>query len=191
MSLVTRPGQLERAELNEEQARIYDAIIETRGSIAGPFGIWLHSPELADRAQSLGEFVRYRTCLEPRLSELAILVTARFWDCQVEWSLHEPFAVESGLGEEIIDAVRLGRDPDFGRDDERAVFDYVSELLRKHVVPEGAFKAAREALGKTGVVELTGIVGYYSLVAQTLNAFQVPVPEGCAPTLVDCPTFNP
>ena len=188
---MTRPGQLERAELNEEQARIYDAILDTRGSIAGPFGIWLHSPELADRAQSLGEFVRYRTCLEPRLSELAILVTARFWDCQVEWSLHETFAVESGLSEGVIEAVRHGRDPHFGRDDERAVFDYVSELLRKHVVPDGAFNAAREALGKTGVVELTGIVGYYSLVAQTLNAFQVPVPEGCAPTLVDCPTFNP
>ncbi len=188
---MTRPGQLERAELNEEQARIYDAILETRGSIAGPFGIWLHSPELADRAQSLGEFVRYRTCLEPRLSELAILVTARFWDCQVEWSLHEPFAAESGLSEGVIDAVRHGRDPHFGRDDERAVFDYVSELLNNRFVPEGVFNAAGEALGKTGVVELTGIVGYYSLVAQTLNAFQVPVPEVCAPTLVDCPTFNP
>ena len=188
---MTRPGQLERAELNEEQARIYDAILETRGSIAGPFGIWLHSPELADRAQSLGEFVRYRTNLEPRLSELAILVTARFWDCQVEWSLHEPFAVESGLSEGVIDAVRHGRDPHFGRDDERAVYDYVSELLDNRFVPDGVFNAAQEAVGKTGVVELTGITGYYSLVAQTLNAFQVPVPEGCAPTLVDCPTFNP
>ncbi|MDE3257102.1 MAG: carboxymuconolactone decarboxylase family protein [Gemmatimonadota bacterium] len=187
---MNRPGQLERAELNEEQARIYDAILETRGSIAGPFGIWLHSPELADRAQSLGEFVRYRTCLEPRLSELAILVTARFWDCQVEWSLHEPFAAESGLNEGIIDAVRHGRDPDFGRDDERAVYEYVSELLDNRFVPDDVFNAAQEAVGTAGVVELTGIAGYYSLVAQTLNAFQVRVPEGCAPTLVDCPTFN-
>ena len=188
---MTRPGQLEHAELNEEQARIYDAILESRGSIAGPFGVWLHSPELADRAQSLGEFVRYRTSLAPRLSELAILVTARFWDCQVEWSLHEPFAVDSGLSADIIDAVRHGRAPDFARDDERAVFDYVNELLNNRFIPDGIFNAARETLGKTGVVELTGIVGYYSLVAQTLNAFQVPVPEGCAPTLVDCPTFNP
>ena len=188
---MNRPGQLERAELNEEQARIYDAILESRGSIAGPFGIWLHSPELADRAQSLGEFVRYRTSLEPRLSELAILVTARFWDCQVEWSLHEPFAVESGLSEDIIDAVRHGRDPDFPRDDERAVFDYVSELLNNRFVPDGVFNAAQEALGKTGVVEMTGIAGYYSMVAQTLNAFQVPIPDGCVPTLVDCPTFEP
>ena len=187
---MTRPGQLERAELNEEQARIFDAILETRGSIAGPFGIWLHSPELADRAQSLGEFVRYRTSLAPRLSELAILVTARFWDCQVEWSLHEPFALESGLSEEIIDAVRHGREPDFGLDDERAVFQFVSELLNHRFVSDGVFNAAQEALGTTGVVELTGIVGYYGLVAQTLNAFQVPVPEGCAPTLVDCPTFT-
>lgn len=188
---MSRPGQLERAELSEEQARIYDAILESRGSIAGPFGVWLHSPELADRAQSLGEFVRYRTSMAPRLSELAILVTARFWDCQVEWSLHEPFAVESGLSEGVIEAVRQGSDPHFGRDDERAVFDYVSELLNNRFIPDGIFNAAREALGKTGVVELTGIVGYYSLVAQTLNAFQVPVPEDCTPTLVDCPTYGP
>ncbi len=187
---MARPSQLKRDELNEEQARIYDAIVETRGSIAGPFGIWLHSPELADRAQSLGEFVRYRTSLESRLSELAILVTARFWDCQVEWSLHEPFAVESGLSERIIDAVRHRRAPDFGRDDERAVFEYVSELLDNRFVTDDVFNAAQEAVGKTGVVELTGIAGYYSLVAQTLNAFQVPVPDGCAPTLTDCPTFN-
>lgn len=187
---MTRPGQLERAELNEEQARIFDAILETRGSIAGPFGIWLHSPELADRAQSLGEFVRYRTGLEPRLSELAILVTARFWDCQVEWSLHEPFAVDSGLSEGVIDAVRHGREPDFGRDDERAIFQYVTELLNNRFVPEGVFNAAQEAVGTTGIVELTGIAGYYSLVAQTLNAFQVPIPDGCAPTLTDCPTFE-
>ena len=186
---MSRPGQLERAELNEEQARIYDAILESRGSISGPFGVWLHSPELADRAQHLGEFVRYRTSLSPRLSELAILVTARFWDCQVEWSLHEPFAVESGLGEAIIDAIRHGRAPELGRDDERVVFDYVGELLNNRFVPDGVFDAAQEALGNTGVVELTGIVGYYSLVAQTLNAFQVPLPEGCAPTLVDCSTF--
>lgn len=187
---MTRPGQLERADLTEEQARIYDAILESRGSIAGPFGVWLHSPELADRAQSLGEFVRYRTSMAPRLSELAILVTARFWDCQVEWSLHEPFAVESGLEEDVIDAVRHGRAPDFARGDERAVFNYVSELLGKHIVSDGTFDAAQKGLGKTGVVELTGIVGYYSLVAQTLNAFQVPVPEGCVPMLVDCPTYG-
>ena len=117
---MTRPSQLQPAELNEAQARIYNAILETRGSIVGPFGIWLHSPEMADRAQSLGEFVRYRTSLEPRLSELAILVTARIWDCQVEWSLHEPFAVESGLSEDIIDAIRHGQDPHFGLDDEQA-----------------------------------------------------------------------
>ena len=187
---MSRPGELERAELSEEQARIYDAIVESRGSIAGPFGIWLRSPDLADRAQSLGEFVRYRTSMKPRLSELAILVTARFWDCQVEWTLHEPFAVESGLREDIIDAVRNRRDPEFVREDERAVYDYVNELLKNRFVPDDAFNAVQEAFDKTGVVELTGIVGYYSLVAQTLNAFQVPVPAGCAPTLVDCPTFE-
>ena len=78
---------------------MYDAIVESRGAVAGPFGVWLHSPEFADRAQRLGALVRYETRLDSRLSELAILVTARAWDCQLEWTLHEPFATEAGQGE--------------------------------------------------------------------------------------------
>ena len=187
---MSRFRQLDRNDLDAEQTRIYDDIVASRGSIDGPFRTWLHSPELADRAQKLGEFARYRTSLGPRLSELAILVTARFWDCQVEWSLHEPPAIEAGLNRNTIDAIRHSQYPEFNRKDERAVYDYTSELLYNRFVQDRSFAAAAEELGKTGVVELAGLVGYYSMVALTLNGFQVPVPENYAPTLVDCPTFR-
>ena len=187
---MSRFKQLDRTDLDAEQTRIYNEIVESRGSIAGPFYTWLHSPEFADRAQKLGEFVRYRTSLGPRLSELAILITARFWDCQVEWTLHEGAAIESGLNRNTIDAIRQSQYPEFNRRDEHAVYDYTSELLYNRFVQDRSFAAATEELGKTGVVELTGLAGYYSMVALTLNGFQIPVPENYAPTLVDCPTFR-
>ena len=187
---MSRLPELQEEELTQPQREIYRRIVASRGSITGPFRIWLHSPELADRAQSLGEFVRYRTALEPRLSELAILVVARAWDCQVEWSIHEGFARESGLAQDAIDAVRSGNRPDSGNGDELAVYDFVQELLRDRFVSEATFGRAVGLLGEKGVVELTGLIGYYAMVAMTLNAFQVCLPEGHDPLLTDCPTFG-
>ena len=181
---------LQPTDLNDEQLRIHDDIVASRGNIDGPFLIWLHSPDLADRAQKLGEYVRYRSSLAARLSELAILVTARFWDCQLEWTLHEPFAVEAGLSETIIDAIRHSQYPEFDRQDERGVYDYTSELLYNRFVQDRTFNAARDELGATGVVDLTGLIGYYSSVAMTINTCQLAIPEGREPTLVDCPTFR-
>ena len=184
-----RLKQPERAELDAEQTRIYDEIVASRGSIEGPFRAWLYRPVLADRAQKLGEYVRYDTSLEPRLSELAILVTARFWDCQLEWTLHESCAREGGLEEGLIDAVRHRRAPEFAHADERCVYEYALELLNDHQVQDRTFNGASECLGVAGIVDLTGLIGYYSMVAMTLNACQVPLPDGRQPALVDCPTF--
>jgi 4-carboxymuconolactone decarboxylase len=184
---MSRIPELKREELSKEQLRIYDAIVSSRGSIAGPFRVWLHSPELADRAQRVGEFVRYQTALPPRLSELAILVGARFWDCQVEWSIHETFALKGGLSQSVIDAVRARQTPDFQNADEKAVYEFANEVLKNHFVQDSTFDAALHHLGKQGIVELTALIGYYALVAMTLNIFQVELPEGIQPTLTDCP----
>ena len=186
----SRLRQLGRSDLADEHKPVYDAIAESRGDVAGPFGTWLHSPEFADRAQKLGALVRYETRLESRLSELAILVTARAWDCQLEWTLHEPFATEAGLSPELIEAIRLGQYPEFDRDDEQTVYDYTVELVYNRFIQERTFATARDLLGEAGMVELTGLIGYYSMTAMTLNAFQVPLPKGQKPTLVDCPTFR-
>jgi len=186
----SRIPELERAELNEAQARIYDAVLASRGNVWGPFRIWLHSPELADRAQKLGEFLRFQTSLHPRLSELAILVTARFWDCQLEWSLHEPPARDADLSSAVVEAIRLGQYPEFERGDEQLVYDFASELLYNRFVQDRTFLGIADELGDGGAAELAALIGYYSMVAMTLNAFQVPLPAEVPPTLVDCPTFR-
>ena len=186
----TRIRQLEREDLDEQQTRIHDAILESRGDINGPFRVWLNSPEFADRAQKLGELLRYHTKLERRLTELAILITASSWDCQLEWTLHAPLALEAGVDLAVVEIIRLGQLPEFERQDERIVYDFASELLYNRFVQDRTFVAAREELGESGVVDLIGVIGYYGLVAMTLNACQVPLPKGMAPTLVDCPTFK-
>ncbi len=187
---MSRIPQLTEAELSREQREIYDAILASRGSIAGPFRIWLHSPDFAQRAQNLGEFARYNTSLEPRQSELAILITARSRNCQVEWSLHESFAIQGGLSTKIIDAIRSRQEPEFTSQDEKAIYAFSTELLEAGFVQDQTFQAVQDHLGPRGVVELTGIIGYYSLVAMTLNAFQVPLPDEAQPLLTDCPTFE-
>ena len=185
-----RVPELKKEELNEEQLRVYNAVLASRGSMTGPFRSWLHSPELADRAQRLGAFVRYQTVLDPRLSELAILVTARFWDCQVEWSTHEGVALESGLGKDVIDAVRTREAPEFRNPDEKAVYDFATQLLRERFVEDRTFNAVLEQVGTQGVIELTALFGYYTLVAMTLNVFQVEAPPDLEPLLPDCPEFR-
>ncbi|NKB67151.1 MAG: carboxymuconolactone decarboxylase family protein [Candidatus Latescibacteria bacterium] len=180
---MSRIPQLEREALAQRQRAVYDAVLASRGSIEGPFRVWLHSPELADRAQHLGQFLRYRTTLEPRLSELAILVTAQSWNCQVEWALHETCARQAGLDDEIIAALRSGSTPVFTEPDEEATYTYCSQLLEGGTVADPAFAATVDQLGQQATVELTGVVGYYTFVALTLNAFAVPLPAGTAPPL--------
>jgi 4-carboxymuconolactone decarboxylase len=170
--------------LTPEQRRVYDAIASgPRGGVRGPFKALLHVPELTDKVQALGEYLRYRTSLEPRLSELAILVTARHWDCQYEWLAHEPFALKGGLAKEVVEAIRVDRRPTFAKPDEAAIYDYAHELHTKHAVSADTYKRALDLFSAKGVVELTGLLGYYTMIAMTLNAHEIPLAEGTAPPL--------
>lgn len=184
---MSRIPQLERYQLSPEQTKVYDAILASRGSLHGPFRMWLHSPEVAQRAQRLGEQVRFRTILPPRLRELAILVTARFWDAQLEWSIHEPAGREVGIPRSVIEDVKRRRTPDFEQHDEEAVYRYTLDLLRDHFVDDDIFAQAFEHLGTRGMTELTVLIGYYTLVALSLNAFRVPVPEGMKALMPESP----
>ncbi len=170
---MSRIPELERHQLSPEQTKVYDAVLASRGSLHGPFRAWLHSPEFAERAQRLGELARYQTSFDRRLSELAILVTARFWDSQLEWSLHEPTALEAGLSADTIDSISRRETPSFELPDESAIYRYTRELLREHFVTDEVFAAALEHIGKRGITELTLLIGYYTLVAFSLNAFQI------------------
>lgn len=170
--------------MDGEQRRVHDDIVGgPRGGVRGPFQAWLRSPTLADRAQKLGEYCRYNSALEPRLSELAILYTARQWAAQFEWYAHEPMARKAGLGQEVIDAIRARRRPDFANADEAAVYDVCSELYATKRVSPATYERAVAALGERGVVDLIGVSGYYALVSMTLNTFEVDLPEGVDPPL--------
>ncbi len=174
---------LSSEEMTPEQAEVWAGICGDRPSPAGPFNAWLVSPELARRAASLGAQARLHTSLEPRLSELAILVTARHWNSQTEWSLHEPFARRAGLDQEVIDALNHKIVPEFGQEDEAGVYAFCRQALEQGQVEDAVFDRCRDALGQAGVIELTVLLGYYSLVALSLNVFQVPLPEENQATL--------
>lgn len=161
--------------LSAEQKAAHDAILARNhriGRLPGPYWLLLHSPELADKVSHVGELLRYRTRLDARLSELTILITARFFDCQYEWHAHAPLAQKGGVDDAVIEAIRNNRRPAFARADEAALYDYVRALHEHHNVTDPIYDAALEHFGKQGLVELTMLAGYYGMVALTLNAHQ-------------------
>jgi 4-carboxymuconolactone decarboxylase len=171
-------------DMTPEQRRVMDEIVRgPRGGLRGPLRAVLHCPELADRWQKLGELLRFRTSLPPRLSELAILVTARHFDAQYEWFAHEPHAVNAGVPPTVIEAIKHGKRPSFAQVDEEALYDYCIELHMTHVVSEPVYQRAIGQFGVAGVVEITALIGYYAMVAMTLNAHEISVPPDAPPPL--------
>jgi 4-carboxymuconolactone decarboxylase len=131
----------------------------------------------------LGQFARFDSSLSKDLSELAILVTARFWSSGFEWTHHAPIALAAGLPEAVVSAIALAQRPSFDCPKRQAVFDCAVELHRDHVISDGSFAAGLAALGQVGMVDLVGICGYYTLISMTINAFEVP--DGDGPQLPD------
>ena len=144
----------------------------------GPLRVWITVPSLAGTRNVSGEFLRYSTTLGPRLSELAILVTARVWTAHYEWFAHKREALKAGLEPEIVQAIAKRQVPSFPDAKAKAVYDYAAALHQTHQVPQPVHDAAMAAIGERGVVELVGLLGHYTLVAMTLNAFEFPLPEG-------------
>ena len=166
-------------EMTSEQRTVHDRIASgPRGGVRGPLALWLHRPELADKAQALGQYCRYETCLPPRLSELAILTTARIWDAGYEWQAHLPPARKAGLSEEIIIALGQDMTPAFGSAEEELVYSFTRELNLTRAVSDDLYARTVAALGPDATVDLVGILGYYSLISMTIKAFDVPPPDG-------------
>ncbi|MEE8171868.1 MAG: carboxymuconolactone decarboxylase family protein [Alphaproteobacteria bacterium] len=181
MSRIPLPRQ---DELDAAQRRVYDEIkAGRRGAVLDLFMMLLHSPQLADRAQRLGVFLRYDTSLSTRLSELAVLTTAKHWNSSYEWHFHEKEARAGGLAEEIIAAVRAGEAPKFENGDEAAVYAYTREILSNRHASDDTYQTALAIFGNAGMVELTCLIGYYCMIAMTLNEHGVALPEGAEPAL--------
>jgi 4-carboxymuconolactone decarboxylase len=172
-----RLALIDEAHMNDAQRALLEAIRSgPRGkSITprGPFAVWLHAPEFGHLAQALGGHCRYRTALPLRLSEFAILCTARLWRASYEWSAHAPMAEKAGVSRKTIQDLRSGREPASAPKDERAIYAFIRELYKTNRVSERAYKRVHAFLGDAGTVELVGILGYYALISMTLNVFRM------------------
>jgi 4-carboxymuconolactone decarboxylase len=178
---MTRYKELQQSELNEAQRRVWNDIVAgPRGSVPPPAHIWLRSPGLAEHAQKLGAHVRFGTDLSPRLTEIVILVTARYWTAQFEWHAHARLARQAGLAQGVIDAIAERRNPPFSDPDEQLVYDFCSTYYRDHAVDDALFDKVKGRFGERGLVDLIGLIGYYAFASVTLNVFEVPVPPGAA-----------
>lgn len=169
-------------QLNPPQRALMDAMRSgPRGqalTIRGPFAAFLHAPAFGDLAQRLGAHCRYRTTVPPRLSEFAILCTARIWRAQFEWYAHEPMALKAGVLPKTIRDLKAGRLPKGAPKDERAIYELVQELYKTRRVSDRTYKKVNAFLSNEGMVELVGVLGYYTLISMTLNVFHMlPPPE--------------
>jgi 4-carboxymuconolactone decarboxylase len=179
MSLAQRFNDIPPDEMSDEQRQVVkNATSGLRGSVPAPMRPWLVSPAMAQLAQQLGEFLRYQTVLGPCLSELAILVTARFWTSQYEWFVHAKIAREAGLSEMLINAIAVHETPTFTNPAERIVYQAAQSIHRNHGLDDALYAEARDILGEQGLAELVGVLGYYTLVSMTLNVYGIGVPEG-------------
>jgi 4-carboxymuconolactone decarboxylase len=164
------------------QRRVHDLIIAgRRGRFGGPFQLLIRAPEICEHAAKLGEHLRWGTSLPDRLSELAIITTARFWRAQYEWFAHAPLAEKAGVPTAAVEAIRRGETPSFTQKDEALVHRICTELFKTQRLTDASFAEAVASLGETGLIEVIGIIGYYTMIGNTLNVFQVALPEGERP----------
>lgn len=145
-----------------------------RKGVKGPFIPLIRSPELMDRLQKVGEYLRFQSSLEPRISEFIMLIVSREWTQQFEWAVHVPLGREAGLQDEVIGALAEGRRPSAMRADEETVYDFCEELLRTKGVSDTTYRRAVGAFGENGLVDIVGVVGYFTTVSMVLNVAHTP-----------------
>lgn len=188
MPKTPRMPEIPESKLTAEQrSAIAEIVSGPRGSLVGPFIPLLRSPDFMGRLQRTGEYLRFNSAFETRLSELAILITARAWSQNFEWHHHRPIAEKAGLKTTIVDAIAEGRRPDGMATDEAAIYDFLDELCRTRTVSAPTYQRTVAAFGERGVIDLIGIHGYYSLLAMVLNVTQAPLPDGAEPGLAPLP----
>jgi 4-carboxymuconolactone decarboxylase len=179
---MTRQTLVDPATLNPEQRAEYDSFTRTRtarpdGSLGGPFDPWLLNAELSHRLRGLGGFLWERTSLDRGMVELAISITGRFWEANVEWAAHAPRAVEYGIPQSVIDEVLAGKRP-AGEPECALMYDVCMTMHTQHKLPIELYRSAVAQWGERGLAEVMAVIGYYTLVSMTLNTFEVEVAPG-------------
>ena len=172
---------------NDLQKKVAAELSSSRGSVRGPFGAMLRSPELADCMQKVGQYVRFKCGLDKRLNRLAGMLATRHWCNQYEWNGHVPYALKAGMAQTVIDAIGEGRRPAELRDDESVVYDFVTELYANKGVSDTTYARALQTFGEAGIVDILGVVGYYATNAMIMNVARTAVPGGNPLPLIPLP----
>ena len=171
-------------KLTDAQKKAIEEFKAARSAdISGPFVAMLRSPEVMSRARAMGDYLRFKSSLPPRLSELVILLTARRWTQQYEWNAHAPLAVTGGLNPDIVKAIAEGRRPDRMAEDEDIVYSLFDEIQHHQSVSDGTYRRAVGKIGEQGVIDVMGIAGYYTMLAMVMNTARTPLPDGAKPAL--------
>ena len=184
---LSRVPLVQREEMDEDGKRVYDTLMgpqtRTLAGLQGPYGIWLHSPLLAEKLLAASQHLRYQTDLDRRLIELATLVVARELDNQFEWTAHEPAALRDGLEPHIIDIVKYRQDPVGLGARETVIIRMGRELLRQKMVSSETYAEAVRLFGVRGVVNLSALMAHYTMIGMMLNTFDQQLHEGWEPLL--------
>jgi len=176
-----KPLDLNRLDA-EQNAMIHDILAGSRTSLNGPFNILLRSPELGNRLQAVGEYLRFKTSLPHAINEFAIVTVAREWTAQYEFFAHKKLALEAGVKEDVVDDIAAGRTPKM-TPDQRAVWTFIKELDSTHQVSDPTFDKVKQRFGERGVVDLVSLVGYYHTMSMLMNVDRYPMPPGEKPPL--------
>lgn len=175
-------------KMTDAQRKAFAEFKEARGAdLSGPFVPLLRSPEVMTRARAMGDYLRFRSVLPPRLSEFVILLTARSWTQQYEWHAHYQLAIKAGVSVETGKAIAEGRRPRPMTDEEEILYDFCDELRRNQSVSDATYARFVSKFGEQGVIDVAGIVGYYTMLSMVMNTARTPLPAGATPGLAPLP----
>ena len=185
-----RMPPIPKDKMTEAQKQAFDDVTSGprgAGGAEGPFVPLLRSPELMNRLQKTGEYLRFHNTIGPKLTEFVILLTARQWTQQYEYDVHRVNGAKAGIKQETIDAITQGRRPENMGADEEIAYDFFTELSQNHGVSDATYARAVARFGEGGVIDMTGLVGYYTTLAMIMNVARSPLPPGKTPPLPSFP----
>jgi 4-carboxymuconolactone decarboxylase len=183
-----RMPEIPADKMTPEQKKAAEDFAAGRGTpVFGPFVPLIRSPEVMLRAKAMGDYLRFKSVLPPKLNEFVILITARQWTQNYEWAVHGPIALKAGLNPEIMKAVADGRRPTGMSEDEEIVYEFSTELHRNRSVSDATYQRAVAKFGEQGVMDMLGVNGYYTFLAMVLNTARTPLPKGASPALAPWP----
>jgi 4-carboxymuconolactone decarboxylase len=183
-----RMPEIPADKMTEAQKKAAEEFVAGRGTpVVGPFIPMLRSPEVMLRAKAMGDYLRFRSVLPPRLSEFAILITARQWTQQYEWGVHAPIAVKAGVSPEIVKAIAEGTRPVGMSEEEAILYDFCTELHHNKGVSDAVYSRALAKFKEQGIIDLVGINGYYTFLSMVMNVARTPAPKSTEGTLVAFP----